>query len=243
MFHILLTQPLFNVLILLYEHVTYGDLGLAVIALTLLIRLVLYPVFYRGIKSQMLMQKMQPEIQRIQKELKNDKPKQTEALLKLYKEHKTNPFAGLFYTFVQLPLLWAVYKIFMVGVTPESLKDVYSFISTPTEVGTMFLGLVDVSQPSWAIVIIATIASFIQSYMMIRQTASRTAKQQPAMKYMGYIAPVLTLVILPKLPAAVGLYWTITAIFSIFQQERINKQIKKEEASHATHERLNTGKV
>lgn len=225
MFHALLIQPLFNLLIVLYEHVTFGDLGLAIIALTVLLRFALYPVFYKGIKSQMLMQKMQPEIARIQKEFKNDKMKQTEHLLALYKEHKTNPFSGLFYTFIQLPILWAVYKIFMTGITPETLKDLYSFIPAPEQVATSFLNIVDVSQPSWIIVIIATLATFVQSHLMMKQSQARGASMQPGMKYMGYIAPVLTLVILPSLPAAVGLYWTTTAIFSIFQQERINKSI------------------
>jgi YidC/Oxa1 family membrane protein insertase len=230
MFHLLLIQPLFNALILFYEYVTFGDLGLAVIALTIALRFALYPIFYKGIKSQMLMQRMQPEIQRIQKELKNDKVKQTEAMLALYKAHKTNPFSGLFYTFIQLPILFAVYKIFMTGITTESLKDLYPFVTPPAEISSMFLGIIDVSQPNWWIVIAATIASFVQSYMMNKQSMARGAAVQPGMKYMAYLAPVLTLFILPKLSAAIGLYWTTTAIFSIFQQEHVTKQIKAHEA-------------
>lgn len=229
MFHLLLTQPLFNALILFYKYVTFGDLGLAVIALTIALRFALYPIFYKGIKSQMLMQRMQPEIKRIQTELKSDKVKQTEAMLALYKSHNTNPFSGLFYTFIQLPILFAVYRIFMTGITAESLKDLYSFVPAPAEFNSMFLGLIDVSKPNWWIVIIATAASFLQSYLMNKQSMARGTPVQPGMKYMAYLAPVLTLAILPKLSAAIGLYWTTTAIFSIFQQERITKQLKSQE--------------
>lgn len=229
MFHALFIQPLFNVLVLLYEYVTFGDLGLAIIGLTLLIRLVLYPVFYKGIKGQMVMQRMQPHLRKIQTELKHDKTKQMEAMMALYKEHEINPFSPIFYTFIQLPILFAVYRIFLTGITPESLKDLYSFVPAPEVLNTLFLGVIDITQPSMIIVAIAVIVSFIQSHMLVKQTmAKETAgSANPMTKYMAYLAPVLSLVFLPNLPSAIGLYWTVTSLFSIFQQQAINKQLQK----------------
>ncbi len=235
MFHTILIQPLFNLLIVFYNYVTFGDLGLAIIALTIAIRLVLYPIFYKGIKSQMVMQRMQPEMKRIQQEHKQDKQKQAQQMMALYKEHQTNPFSSIFYTLIQLPILFAVYRIFLTGVTVESLKDLYSFIPAPESINSLFLGVLDVSHPSWIIVIIATIANFLQSHMLAKQAAARGGANAPggaATKYMAYLAPILTLVILPKLAAAIGLYWTTTAIFSIFQQYSINKQISRRESDN-----------
>lgn len=225
MFHLLLTQPLFNLLVVLYKYVAFGDLGLAIIGLTLLIRLVLYPVFYKGLKSQMVMQQMQPEMKRVQAETKNDKAKQAQEMMALYKKYEINPFSSIFYTLIQLPILFAVYKIFIAGLTVDSLKDLYSFIPAPESLNTLFLGIIDLAHPSWTMVIIATVASFAQSYLMVKQSAAKGTPQTGATKYMAYIAPVLTLMILPRLSAGIGLYWTTTALFSIFQQMAITKQL------------------
>jgi len=227
MFHLLLTQPLFNLLVVLYKYVAFGDLGLAIIALTLLIRLVLYPVFYKGLKSQMVMQQMQPEMKRVQTQFKEDKAKQAQEMMALYKKYEINPFSSVFYTLIQLPILFAVYRIFIAGITIDSLKDLYSFITPPASLNTVFLGLVDLAHPSWVIVILATVASFLQSYLMVKQSAAKGGAQAGAAKYMAYIAPVLTLMILPRLSAGIGLYWTTTAVFSIFQQMAITKQIAR----------------
>lgn len=224
MFHFLLTQPLFNLLVVLYEFVAFGDLGLAIIALTLLIRLILYPVFYKGLKSQMLMQQMQPEMKRLQSQYKDDKAKQAQEMMGLYKKYGINPFSSIFYTLIQLPILFAVYKIFITGLTPEAMKDLYSFIPAPESLNPLFLNVLDLTQPSWIMVIVATAATFIQSYLMVKQSAAK-GTQAPGSKYMMYLAPALTLIFLPSLSAAIGLYWTTTAIFSIFQQMAINKQL------------------
>lgn len=224
LFHIVLTQPLFNLLVVLYKHVTFADLGLAIIALTILVRFILYPIFYKGLKSQMLMQKIQPEITKAQQENKGDKEKQAKALMEVYKRNKINPFSSIIYIFAQLPLLIAVYRIFFQGLNPDSFKDLYSFISAPAVVNHQFIGILDITQPSMIIVVLAVIAQYYQSKTSMAKPVSG-AKIAPMTKYMVYIGPVLTLLILPKLPAAIGLYWITTSVFSIFQQHIINKQL------------------
>jgi YidC/Oxa1 family membrane protein insertase len=216
-------------MVLLYEHVTFGDLGLAIIALTLVIRFVLYPVFYKGIKGQMVMQRMQPHLKKIQVELKHDKTKQAEAMMALYKEHQINPLSPLFYSFIQLPLLFAVYRIFFTGITTESLKDLYSFIPAPETLNPLFLGTIDMTKPNMIIVAIAVIASFIQSHMLVKQTMAKNegSASNPMTKYMAYMAPLLSLLFLPRFPSAIGLYWTVSSVFSIFQQRAITKQLEK----------------
>lgn len=223
LFHLLLTQPLFNLLVVLYKEVTFGDLGLAIILLTVIIRFILYPIFYKGLKSQMMMQKLQPEIARAQQENKNNREAQAKALMEVYKRNKVNPFASILYIFAQLPILLAVYHIFLKGLTPESFANLYSFIGVPEVVSTQFLGLINVTEPSMIIVAFAVVAQYFQSKTaMAKNTGS---KQPPIAKYMLYVGPLLTLLILPSLPAAVGLYWVTTAVFSIFQQNIINKQL------------------
>ena len=223
LFHLVLTQPLFNLLVALYQHVTFADLGLAIILLTIIVRLILYPVFYRGLKSQMVMQKIQPEIARVQKEHKGNKEKQALALMEVYKVNKVNPFSSLIYVFAQLPILIAVYQIFLKGLTMEAFSDLYSFVSAPAVINNEFLGLLDVSKPSMIIVALAVICQYWQGKTaMAKNTA---ASSSPMSKYMVYMGPLLTLLILPKLSAAIGLYWITTSVFSVFQQHLINKQL------------------
>lgn len=224
LFHLVLTQPLFNLLVVLYKYVTFTDLGLAIILLTIIVRFILYPVFAKGLKSQMVMQKIQPEIAKLQKDYKDDKEKQAKALMQVYKDNKVNPFSSILYVFAQLPLLIAVYRIFFHGLTIEAFKDLYSFISAPAIINHQFIGLLDITKPSMIIVALAVIAQYFQSKTAMAKNPP-TGQAAAMSKYMVYMGPLLTILILPRLPAAIGLYWITTAAFSIVQQHFINKQL------------------
>ncbi len=94
-FYLILYQPLFNGLVFLYNNVPGHDFGIAIIILTILIRVVLYPVSVKAVNSQRSLQKLQPQIQELQKKYKDDKEKQARETLALYKKEKINPFSGL----------------------------------------------------------------------------------------------------------------------------------------------------
>lgn len=223
LFHLLLTQPLFNLLVVLYKYVTFGDLGLAIVLLTIIVRIILYPIFYKGLKSQTLMQKIQPEVARIQRDMKNDREGQAKALMALYKENKVNPFSSMIYIFAQLPILIAIYGIFMKGLTAETFTTLYPFITAPETVNHTFLGLLDITKPNMIIVILAAVAQYYQARMGMAKAGSVSA----AAKYTVYLGPLLTLLILPKLSAGIGIYWLTTSLFSIFQQHLINKRLNE----------------
>lgn len=227
LFNLLLVQPLFNGLVFLYQHVTFQDLGLAIILLTVFIRFLLYPLFYKAMKNQSLMQKIQPDVSRIQKEHKADKQKQAEELMKLWKEHKVNPFSGFFLILIQLPILIALYRVFTIGFKPEAFAKLYSFVSQPENINNMFLSLIDLTVPSMIIVAIAVISQAVQSYLSlpkIKPGEAPTKGQQTSRKMM-WIGPILTLIILPQFSAALGVYWFTTSLFSIGQQYLINKRM------------------
>lgn len=230
LFHLVLTQPLFNLLVFLYKYVTFEDLGLAIIALTIVVRFVLYPIFYKGLRSQAVMQRIQPDIAKIQREHKDDKQKQAQAMMDVYRQNKVNPFSSMFYLFAQLPILIAVYRIFYTGLTTEAFANLYSFVTPPETVNHIFLGLIDITQPNFFIVILAAIAQYFQSKLAMSTQASKSPAN-PMQRYLVYLGPVLTLLILPSLSAAIGLYWTTSAVFSIFQQYLINKKLHVQHAS------------
>ena len=92
LFDTIFYKPLFNILILFYQFLPGHDFGVAVILLTILIRLLLYPLGAAAVRSQKVFQDIQPKIREIQKKYKDDKEKQLQATLELYKETKINPF-------------------------------------------------------------------------------------------------------------------------------------------------------
>jgi YidC/Oxa1 family membrane protein insertase len=228
LFNTFLYDPLLNGLVLLYKYVTWEDLGLAIILLTIIIRVVLYPLFYKSMKNQALLQKLQPEVERIQQSHNGDKEKQASALLALYREHKVNPFSSFFLIILQLPILIALYQVFLSEFSGEALKSIYSFIDIPQVINSTLLGLIDLKEKSIIIVVLATIAQYIQSALALpeREGAEETPSYKMA-KNMMYIGPALTLLILGNLPAAVGVYWFTSSVFSVGQQWLINKQLEK----------------
>lgn len=235
-FNLYLVQPFFNLLIYIYNVLPWHDIGLATIILTFIIRLIFYPLFHKSSKQQILMNRIQPELQKIQKEYKDDKEKQVKAQMALYKKHKVNPFGGCLFAIVQLPIILAVYRVFLNGFGAEKLNTLYSFVTKPEIINSIFLGLIDLTKPNIGLALITAYLQFISSKMIMPKTQPKSADEDPKLKMasvmqkqMVYIAPVMTLVILITLPSILALYWAATTIFSIFQQWLIKKTIKVED--------------
>ena len=227
MFHTYLYQPLFNGLIYLYNTVAFGDLGVAIILLTLVIRILLFPLFYKGFKNQTLMQKIQPEIALLQETHKHDKEKMATAMMEVYKRYNVNPFSSIILILLQLPILIALYQVFLNEFGDEALKDLYAFVASPGHLNATFLNLIDLKGKSILLVILAAICQYEQGVLSLggKTATSKNEPHQQMAKTMIWIGPVLTVLVLGSLPAAVGLYWLTSSIFSIGQQWYINKEI------------------
>lgn len=221
-FNIFLYYPLFNFLILIYNYLPWRDFGLAIIILTLIIKLILYPVSVRAFNSQRVLQRLQPKLQEIQRKYKDDKEKQTKETLEFYRKEKINPFSGLFLALIQLPILIALYNVFWKGLKAHELNNLYGFITNPININPTFLNLVDLSGPNLIFVIFAGIIQFYQTKMLLLPTNKNQQKEgdvaSMVQKQMVYVFPFITVIILFKLPSALGLYWIISGVFSIIQQ-------------------------
>ena len=232
-FKILLYNPLYNALVLLYLYLPGKDFGIAVITMTILIRIALYPLMMNSLKSQKSLSELQPKLQAIQEKHKNDKEAQTREMMALYQKEKINPFGGCLPLLIQLPILIALYQVFMKGLGPETAHHLYGFVANPGTINTTFLGLVDLTKPSAVLAVISGIIQFIQTKTMTPQKKpAQGAKDQMAQfseimqKEMLYFFPIFTVFLLWSLPSAIGLYWTVTGLFSIYQQYIINKENK-----------------
>lgn len=222
-------RPIFNVLIFFYENLAWHDLGIAIILTTLLIRFVLYPLFHTGAKQQMMMQRIQPKIKKIQEVHKDDMQKQSEALMALYKEHGVNPFSSLLLLVIQIPIMLAFYWVVRAGFGASQFVNLYSFIPQPQAVNSVFLGIVNLAQPSVILILLAALAQYFQARLAIYRapgggtpsTAEKIARQ------MAFVAPLMTILIFYSLPSAIGLYWLVSSLFSVAQQYVINRHLKE----------------
>lgn len=232
LFFKILYQPLFNALIFLYENISFYDFGIAIIILTILIRLILFPLFFKGAKDQAILQRLAPKIREIQKNHKHDKEKQTKAILEVYKEHKVNPFSNFLLILIQLPILIALYRVFLQGFSSEAVKDLYSFIPPPASIDHFFLGIIDLSKTNFIIAIVAALIQFLQSRLLVPKNTKPFNELSTAEKMgqqMLFIGPLLTFFFLYflNLPSAIGIYWLTTSLFSVIQQLIINKSLRK----------------
>jgi YidC/Oxa1 family membrane protein insertase len=226
-FNTFLYFPLFNLLVLLYDYVPGHDFGISIIFLTIIIRLVLYPLSVKAVRSQRALSALQPKLSEIQKLYKDDREKQAKETMDLYKKENINPFSGLFLTLIQLPILIALYRVFWDGLKPETLAHLYSFVINPGHINTLFLGFLNLSAPNIVLAIIAGVIQFYQTKMIMPSSSKTPGKSMDMaammQKQMVYFLPLLTVVILLRLPSALGLYWIATGIFSIVQQYLIIK--------------------
>ena len=229
-FNLILYQPLFNALILLYQYLPGHDFGIAVIILTVLIRIILYPSMVKSIKSQKVLSELQPKIQEIQQRYKNDRERQAKEMMGLYQKEKINPFSSFLPLLIQLPILIALYRVFWKGLQPGAMAALYSFVPDPGLIDPTFLGLINLSQASFGLAVLAGITQFFQTKMMSPKLqkspgSDKTAQFSTMMqKQMLYFFPIFTVFILWRLPAAIALYWIVTALFSIGQQHLIFKK-------------------
>ncbi|MEK7110732.1 MAG: YidC/Oxa1 family membrane protein insertase, partial [Patescibacteria group bacterium] len=158
----ILHRPLLNGLVFLYNTVAFHDLGLAIVILTILIRIVLFPLFQKSAHYQTKMQRLQPELSRINKTHADNKERQLEATMALYREHGLNPFSGIFLLLVQLPILIALYQIFLNSLTAESLNGLYAFVARPETLNATLFGVINLTKSSMVMVVLAALAQFAQ---------------------------------------------------------------------------------
>ncbi len=224
-FNLIFYQPLFNLLVFFYNIIPGHDLGLAIIAVTILIRLILYPLYLQTIKSQKALQDLQPKLDALKEKYKDKKEELAQEMMKLYKAEKVNPLSSCLPLLIQLPFLIAVYKVFQVGLNSTSLTLLYPFINNPGHLNHFSFGLIDLSKPSYVLAVLAGVVQFWQSKMLV---TSRPPKGLPGSKdedatavinkQMVYFMPLFTIFIGVSLPGGLTLYWFVTTLLMALQQ-------------------------
>ena len=221
-------NPIYNALVFIAQHLTFQDVGVAVIVLTILIRFILMPLSKKSIVGQYKMRALQPKLDAI-KAKGLTKEQEAQETFALYKSEKINPFSGCLYLLIQLPILFALYFTFRGGVVQPS--HLYSFLSTEGLRNTLF-GVIDITQPFLVFAILAGITQAIQAFLQPKPGATTDQGfQNQFAKSMSvqtrYVLPLLIIFVASKLAAAVALYWVVANTFSILQELYFRSQIKK----------------
>ncbi|MBI2624725.1 MAG: membrane protein insertase YidC [Candidatus Nealsonbacteria bacterium] len=216
-FNLVLYQPLLSALLIIYRYLPIQDFGLAVIVLTIITKLIFYPLGTKGIKAQKALQDLQPKIKEVQDKFKNDKTRQAKEMMELYKREGVSPLSGCLPLLIQFPILIALYRVFWKGIAEQS------------GINHFFLGFVDLSIPSWPLALATGVLQYIQTRMSVpknkaQDQGAKNDFSNVLQKQMLYFFPVFTVIILLRLPSALALYWLTTIIFTIFQQWLIYKR-------------------
>lgn len=226
--HLTIYTPLYNGLVFFIDVIPGHDVGVAVIVLTILVRIVLIPLSKKVVESQLAMKKVGPEVEKLKKKYKNDKAEQSRAIMALYKERGVHPFAGFGLLLIQLPILFALYYIFAQSGLPKiETAILYPFVHAPSAVNMEFLGLINMAAPhNITLSVLVAISQYVQTRLSMGKTQDDSAVEASLSKDMArsfdiqarYVMPLMFGGIAYILPAAAPLYYLTQNLFMIGQE-------------------------
>ncbi len=233
-----LYHPMYNAMVYLIEVLPGHDVGLAVIILTLVVKVVLFPLSKKSVVTQIKMKQLDPELKLLQEKYKNNRQEMSQHLLAFYKKNNLNPFSGLFLLLLQLPIIIALYKVFYSGdIQVINTSILYAGVAVPAVINTIFLGLIDLAiKHSLFLAILVGVSQFIQTRLVLpphdktKEVNPKDFSQNMARSMntqMKYVLPVFVAFIAYSLPSLVSIYWITSNLFAIGQELYFRKTIKR----------------
>ena len=228
-FTLFVYQPVYNLIVFFADLFPIANFGLAIIAATIVIKILFLSLSKKQIESQKKLQDLQPKIKAIQVKFKDDKERQSKEMMELYKVNKVNPIMGCLPLIIQVIFLITIYRVIMqisesgFGIANELL---YPFVSAPGVLSHEFFGIADLTNPSPLFAIVSAIGQFYQMKMLTsdkpKEEVVEVGKEPDFAtimnKQMLYMGPILTLFIGFRYSSALSLYWLVSTVFSIVQQ-------------------------
>lgn len=232
-YHAFFYKPLLNSLAALVDFLPFHDIGVAIIILTLAVRFILFPFTHKTTMTQIKMRQIEPELKNIKEKFKNNSGEQARKTMELYREHGINPLSGFVILLIQIPIIFALYKVFLSGANFD-MVNLYSFVTSPELVSTHFLGLVDMTQRSYPLAFLAALSQFFQ--MQLALPPIKKANQGNSFKdsfarsmnvQMRYVMPFVIFFVGLKFSSAIALYWTTMNVFAIVHEAIVRKKAEK----------------
>lgn len=234
--HTFFFDPIYNSLVFFIDIMPGGDVGLAIIATVVLVKLILLPVSIKAVQTQKAMRDIDPKLKAIKEEYKDNREEQAKAMMAIYKKAKINPFASLFVVLLQIPIIialyYSVYSGGGVALPNINVELLYSFIKAPVDLTMNFLGVVDITGKSIVLALLAGITQYIQVRLVMPKLPERLPDAKPSMKdemmrnmhvQMRFVMPVLIAVIAYTISAAIALYFLVSNVVTIAQEIYVRK--------------------
>lgn len=229
--HTLFFDPVYNALVFFVDVVPGGDIGLAIIFTTILVRLILLPLSLKASRTQQAMRELEPVLKEIQEKYKNAKEELGKKLLEAYAKAGVNPFSSILFLFIQIPIVIAlylsVYKGGGIALPAINVDLLYSFIPTPENVSMLFLGVLDIAAKSIPLALLAGITQYFHTAFILPKQEPRKKDAAPDFKddfarsmqlQMRYVLPIIIVVVAYTTSAAIALYFVVGNILSILQE-------------------------
>jgi len=200
--------------------------GLAIIGLTIIVRLILFPLTWKQYKSAQQMQVIQPQIKELQKKYKNDRGKLQEETMKLYSEHRVNPFASCLPLILQLPVFISLYAAIK-GLGPLSAPAYQASVEALNQAPFLWIPQLGNPDPYYILLILYVASQMISTELMLATQSDKTQKM--IMRAM----PIIFVIFLYRFPAGLFVYWVTTNVWTIGQQLVIRRTMPKPEVMAA----------
>ena len=205
----------------LYDLV--GSYGIAIVIFTVIVKLLLYPLYAKQMKSTVAMSKIQPKVKALQSKYQNDKNELNARLAELYKEEGINPAGGCLPMLIQMPIIFGLFAL---------LRNPLAYMGTSEKmlfaIHESFLWMTDLSQPDkWILPILAGAATFFAFSLQQTQQQEMPGGQGGMMKSMKYIFPIMIVLMGRSFPSGLTIYWCLSQVIQIFYNLRMNK-VKKQ---------------
>lgn len=204
------------------------DIGIAIILLTVLLKIVLWPFSLQSLKSQKAMSELQPKLKELQEKYKGKKEELAKATMQLYSKEKVSPFSSCLPLLIQFPFLIALYQVLRDGLASKGFELLYPFVANPGQIDPTIFGLLNLAAPNFILALLAGGAQYLQSKMLVTKSPPRSvqgkegSKDEDTMarmnKQMVYMMPAITVVISAGLPAGLALYWLVQSLLTVGQQ-------------------------
>ena len=196
--------------------------GLAIIGLTIIVRLILFPLTWKQYKSAQQMQVIQPQVKQLQQKYKNDRGKLQEETMKLYQEHRVNPFASCLPLLLQLPVFISLYAAIK-GLGPLSAPEYQASVQALNQASFLWIPHLGLPDPYYILLVLYVGSQMISTELMLATQSDKTQKM--LMRAM----PIIFVIFLFRFPAGLFVYWVTTNIWTIGQQLVIRRTMPKPE--------------
>ena len=235
--HTIFFDPIYNLLVYLIDIVPGGDVGVAIILVTIIVKVILLPLSLKAARTQLAMREIEPMLKELKEKYKDKREEYAKATMEAYKKAGVNPFSSIVLLFVQIPIIIAlylsVYKGGGVALPAINTDLLYSFVPTPEVITMLFLGLVDIAAKNLPLALLAGGTQFIHTHLSLPKSTPKNPESAPSFKddfarsmqlQMRYVMPLIIFFVAYSISATIALYFTVSNLAAIAQEYIVRKK-------------------